>query len=48
MYLHLILHLMPHTISGDAEMVAKVSGREDIDSLDGWTSSDNLQPLNLL
>ncbi|XP_057768518.1 uncharacterized protein LOC130988640 isoform X2 [Salvia miltiorrhiza] len=33
---------------GDAEMVSKVSGREDIDSLDGWTSSENLQPLNLL
>ncbi|KAL1558928.1 translation initiation factor eIF-2B subunit delta-like isoform X1 [Salvia divinorum] len=33
---------------GDAEMVSRVTGREDINSLDGWTSSENLQPLNLL
>ncbi|KAL1563226.1 translation initiation factor eIF-2B subunit delta-like isoform X2 [Salvia divinorum] len=33
---------------GDAEMVSRVSGSEDINSLDDWTSNENLQPLNLL
>ncbi|KAG6424036.1 hypothetical protein SASPL_114446 [Salvia splendens] len=33
---------------GDAEMISRVSGREDINSLDGWTSNENIQPLNLL
>ncbi|KAH6806472.1 NagB/RpiA/CoA transferase-like superfamily protein [Perilla frutescens var. frutescens] len=33
---------------GDPEMVSRVSGREEINSLDGWADNENLQPLNLL
>ncbi|XP_027073532.1 uncharacterized protein [Coffea arabica] len=33
---------------GDPDMIAKVPGRKEIDSLDDWANSDNLQLLNLI
>ncbi|PIN12791.1 Translation initiation factor 2B, delta subunit (eIF-2Bdelta/GCD2) [Handroanthus impetiginosus] len=32
---------------GDPDAVSKVSGRKEINSLDGWANSENLRPLNL-
>ncbi|KAL8528557.1 hypothetical protein ACS0TY_006108 [Phlomoides rotata] len=33
---------------GDPDAVARVSGRKEINYLDGWADSKNLQPLNLI
>ncbi|CAA0814325.1 NagB/RpiA/CoA transferase-like superfamily protein [Striga hermonthica] len=33
---------------GDPDVVSKVSGREEINYLDGWANSKNLLPLNLI
>ncbi|KAL8546173.1 hypothetical protein ACS0TY_006043 [Phlomoides rotata] len=33
---------------GDPDAVARVSGRKEINYLDGWADSKNLQPLNLM
>ncbi|XP_059670556.1 probable translation initiation factor eIF-2B subunit delta isoform X1 [Cornus florida] len=33
---------------GDPDAIAKVNGREDINYLDGWANSENLQLLNLI
>ncbi|GER31015.1 translation initiation factor 2b [Striga asiatica] len=33
---------------GDPDAISKVSGRSEIDYLDGWANSDNLQLLNLM
>ncbi|GFQ06577.1 translation initiation factor eif-2b subunit delta [Phtheirospermum japonicum] len=33
---------------GDPDMVARVSGRKEINYLDGWANSETLRPLNLI
>ncbi|KAK6154909.1 hypothetical protein DH2020_009157 [Rehmannia glutinosa] len=33
---------------GDPDVISKVSGRKEINSLDGWANSENLQLLNLI
>ncbi|KAI3462822.1 hypothetical protein Pfo_019485 [Paulownia fortunei] len=33
---------------GDPDAVSRVSGRKEINSLDGWANSENLRPLNLI
>ncbi|PIN26350.1 Translation initiation factor 2B, delta subunit (eIF-2Bdelta/GCD2) [Handroanthus impetiginosus] len=33
---------------GDPDAIAKISGRSEINSLDGWANSENLQLLNLI
>ena len=35
-------------LAGDADAVARVRGRMDVNYLDNWTSKDNLRLLNLL
>lgn len=34
--------------TGDPETIAKVPGRMEINHLDGWANSENLQLLNLM
>lgn len=34
-------------LAGDPDSISKVPGREDINHLDGWDKSENLQLLNL-
>ena len=34
--------------AGDPETIAKVPGRMEINHLDGWANSENLQLLNLM
>lgn len=36
-----------HIITGDPDAIARVSGKEDINYLNDWASSQNLQLLNL-
>lgn len=38
----------PCVCTGDPEAIAKVPGRMEINHLDGWSNSDNLQLLNLM
>ena len=33
---------------GDPEVISKVLGREDVNYLDGWANTENLQLLNLI
>lgn len=37
-----------NVFTGDPDVISKVQGREDVNYLDGWANTENLQLLNLM